>query len=254
MVERFTDVTNLEAYQQKDASVAELFSVIPSGDFLMGSDDGQDEEQPTHRVYVSGFEIGIFPVRNRDYQAFVNSSSGPAAPLWQHPYFSHPDQPVVAVSWFDASAYCQWLSKSTNRPYRLPTEAEWERAARGGHEGLRYVWGNEKPQDWPDYVRRWTGEFEHPLVVGSGAPNGFGLYDMCENIHEWCSDWFSKDYYSASPPSDPRGPSTGDRRASRGGSWRHQIKVSRSAGRSSIPPEFQYSDYGFRIVRERSLQ
>ena len=88
---------------------------------------------------------------------------------------------------------------------------------------------------------------------GKDAPNPFGIFDLGENVHEWCSDWFSKDYYSTSPERNPAGPPTGDRRASRGGSWRHHVKVSRCAARSSIPPEFHYADYGFRVVRGGAL-
>jgi formylglycine-generating enzyme required for sulfatase activity len=122
---------------------------------------------------------------------------------------------------------------------------EWECAARGGLEGKRYPWGDELPE----YATR---SLSGPNPVGRRAPNGYGLHDMCENIHEWCSDWYAADYYSVSPDRNPQGPSAGSRRASRGGSWRHQITVSRCAARSSIPPEFQYADYGFRIVAQRA--
>ncbi len=226
-----------------------LCEALPAGKFLMGSDDGQDEEQPVHRVSVSAFAMGIYQVRNRDYRFFLDSTGHPAPPFWANPEFNHPDQPVVAVSWFDASTYCGWLSGLTGRSYRLPTEAQWEWAVRGGREGSRYSWGDEQPQEWPDYVRRWSGKVRQPLVVGTGPPNPFGLYDIGENVHEWCADWFRKDYYAQSPECNPQGPASGERRASRGGSWRHQIKVSRCAQRSSIPPTFQYSDYGFRVVR-----
>jgi formylglycine-generating enzyme required for sulfatase activity len=89
-----------------------------------------------------------------------------------------------------------------------------------------------------------------PRPVGRRTPNAYGLYDICENVHEWCSDWYAADYYAGSPERNPRGPVTGSRRASRGGSWRHQIQFSRCAARSSIPPEFRYADYGFRIARD----
>jgi formylglycine-generating enzyme required for sulfatase activity len=198
--------------------------------------------------------MGIYPVRNRDFRLFLDSTKHPVTPCWSNPDFNHPDQPVVAVSWIDACAYCSWLSEMTSRNYRLLSEAQWEWAARGGCEGFRYSWGNQRPEEHSDYLRRWSGNVRHPAVVGTGAPNPVGLYDIGENIHEWRADWFNKNYYEQSPACDPQGPVTGECRASRGGSWRHQIKVSRCAARSSIPPTFQYSDYGFRVVRDALLE
>jgi len=224
--------------------------VIPEGYFLMGSDRGQDEERPIHRVWVDAFEMAVFQVRNRDYLVFLEATGHPLPKHWDDPDFSHPDQPVVAVSWFEAAKFCDWLSAASGRRYRLPTEAEWERAARSGHEGLEYPWGNQLPEEWPEYVARWGGEVRGPLPVGEGRPNPYGLYDVSENVHEWCGDWFGRDYYHSASERNPAGPETGTRRASRGGSWRHQIKVSRCSARSSIPPSFQYADYGFRVVRD----
>lgn len=113
--------------------------------------------------------------------------------------------------------------------------------------GALYTWGDEPPHAYAPYLDRWGGEVKGPLPVG-GAPNEWGFYELGENVHEWCADWFQKDYYAGSPEKNPRGPATGERRASRGGSWRHHIKVSRCAARSSIPPHFQYADYGFRVA------
>jgi formylglycine-generating enzyme len=229
--------------------------LIPAGYFLMGSDQGQDEERPAHRVWVDAFEMAAFQVRNRDYAVFLESDRHPKPKHWDDPNFNHPDQPVVAVSWIEAVKYCDWLSMLPGRRYRLPTEAEWERAARGGRDGLVYPWGNEAPGDWPEYVKRWSGEVRGPLPVGpagGSTPNPYGLYNVSENVHEWCADWFGRNYYAQSPKRNPCGPDIGDRRASRGGSWRHQIKVSRCSARSSIPPLFEYADYGFRVVREMS--
>jgi len=222
---------------------------IPGGEYRMGCDTGRDEEKPVHRVHVDAFEMAVYQVRNGDFARFLDATGHPPPPNWNAPDFNHPDHPVVAVSWFEASEYCEWLSSVTGRRYRLPTEAEWERAARGGREGGLYPWGDEPPQNRPEYLRRWGGEVPGPLPVGHAEPNAFGICDLCENVHEWCADWFQPNYYAASPRCNPQGPPAGERRASRGGSWRHHVKVSRCAARSSIPPHFQYADYGFRIVR-----
>jgi formylglycine-generating enzyme required for sulfatase activity len=224
--------------------------LIPAGEFLMGCEDGQEEERPVHNVWVDAFEMAVFQVRNRDWAAFIEATGCPAPPGWGAPEFRHPDQPVVAVSWIEALKYCDWLGEHVGRRYRLPTEAEWELAARGGREQSLYAWGNEPPQSRAEYLRRWSGERTGPLPVGGSAPNSFGVFDLGENVHEWCADWFAKNYYCASPGRNPQGPAVGERRASRGGSWRHHIKVSRVAARSSIPPGFQYADYGFRVVRD----
>ncbi|HLG13881.1 MAG TPA: formylglycine-generating enzyme family protein [Blastocatellia bacterium] len=219
--------------------------IIPSGEFLMGCDAGADNERPVHSVFVGEFAIGRFALTNRLYQLFVEATRHPPPPGWNDPQFNHPDQPVTSVSWLDATAYCGWLSEKTGKFYRLPTEAEWERAARGGLEGRLYTWGDEAPQLQANYSGLWLNG---PERVGQRPPNGFGLCDISENVHEWCSDWFDERYYLNSPSRNPQGPAAGTRRASRGGSWRHQIKITRVAARSSIPPEFKYSDYGFRCA------
>lgn len=223
--------------------------VVPAGEFLMGCEAGAENERPVHRVFVDEFAIGRFAVTNRLFQFFIEDAGYQAPPGWNDPRFNHPDQPVTSVSWFDATAYCEWLSEKTGKLYRLPTEAERERAARGGLEAKLYTWGDEAPQLQPNYSELWLNG---PERVGQRLPNGFGLHDISENVHEWCSDWYDAHYYLDSPARNPQGPTTGTRRASRGGSWRHQIKITRVAARSSIPPEFKYSDYGFRLAAQVS--
>ena len=157
------------------------------------------------------------------------------------------------MSWFDAVAYCEWLSGVHGAKFRLPTEAEWEKAALGGVDGAKYPWGDE-PFDGEG------GRFAQDATweVGAAPPNGYGLIDIGFNVHEWCSDWYDPGYYAVSPEVDPQGPAAGvsacgrlaERKASRGGAWRHAVKVSRCAARSSIPPEYRYNDYGFRVVME----
>jgi formylglycine-generating enzyme required for sulfatase activity len=218
---------------------------IPAGSFLMGSESGQDNERPIHRVQVDGFLLAACQVTNREFGIFLRATGSIPPPFWEDPNFSHPDQPVVGVSWFEAVRYCEWLAATTAKKYRLPTEAEWERAARGGRESLQFPWGNEPPQSQPRYELRWL---RGPEPVGQSAPNPYGLHEMCENVHEWCSDWYDAAYYANSPDRNPLGPPSGTRRSSRGGSWRHHIKIARCSARSSIPPAFQYADYGFRVA------
>jgi sulfatase modifying factor 1 len=220
---------------------------IPEGWFWMGSEAGQDNERPVHPVWIDSFWLAACQVTNSEYARFLEASAVPPPPFWEDSNFHHPQQPVVAVSWFEAVRYGEWLSAVTGRKYRLPTEAEWERAARGDIEGKLFPWGDDPPQSRPDYEKRWKNG---PEPVGRYAANAFGLYDICENVHEWCSDWYQPDYYSVSPDHNPKGPESGVRRASRGGSWRHHIKIARCSARSSIAPEFQYADYGFRVACE----
>jgi len=230
------------------AFVAPCMVTIPEGFFLMGSSTGQDNERPVRRIWVDSFEMAQCQVSNADYAQFLDATGRSAPPHFNVPAFSGPLQPVVAVSWFDAVAYCDWLSSLTGQSFRLPTEAEWERAARSGLEQKQFPWGDEPPESLPNYATRWkTG----PEPVGSAERNAFGLCDIGANVHEWCSDWFDANYYASAPARNPPGPSAGTRRSSRGGSWRHYTKVSRCAARSSIPPQFQYADYGFRVARTR---
>jgi formylglycine-generating enzyme required for sulfatase activity len=220
--------------------------LIPAGSFLMGCDQGQENERPVHRVWLDGFGIGKYPVTNREYNICVEDKAVPAPPFWTEPMFAHLEQPVVGITWDEAMIYCKWLREGQGQAFRLPTEAEWERAARGGREGALYPWGDEPPWERPyPGIHNETGG---PPRIGAGEPNGFGLYDMSEGVHEWCSDYYAYDYYRYAPEKNPQGSSSGQRRASRGGSWRHRIKFSRCAARSSLPPSFKYADYGFRIA------
>lgn len=201
----------------------------------MGQEDGRDDERPVHRVTVAPFRLSRLPVTNADFAAF-------------RPFeFTNAALPVTSVSWFQATEYCAWLSSQWGIRLRLPTEAEWEFAARGGLEQSRYPWGNAPPESRAGYAARWL---RGPEPVGTAEPNAYGLFDLCENVHEWCSDWYAQDYYSESALENPQGPATGLRRASRGGAWRHHIKIARCAARSSLPPDFRYADYGFRVAAD----
>jgi formylglycine-generating enzyme required for sulfatase activity len=213
---------------------------IPAGAFAMGSDDGQPDERPVHDVWVSAFALAVCPVTNEEYARFVAATGRAPAPLAARAGFDLPRQPVVAVTWSDAVAYCAWLAAATGLPCRLPTEAEREKAARGGRAGLRYPWG--------DRPRAAEARLAAPPSVGGGEPNGHGLFHMADGVHEWCSDWYAADWYARSPARDPLGPAAGARRVSRGGSWRHRAPETPCAARSSLPPDRAYADYGFRMA------
>src|ERR1700681_3763210 len=145
---------------------------IPEGWFLMGSETGQDNERPVHRVWIDAFELAVCQVTNADYAKFLAETQNRPPLHWRDAEFSNPEQAVVGVSWFDALAYCEWLSNATGHLYRLPTEAEWECAARGGLEQKLYPWGDEPPDFLPKYSTRWkTG----PEPVGQAEVNTFGL-------------------------------------------------------------------------------
>jgi formylglycine-generating enzyme len=223
-----------------------LMVCVPEGWFEMGCANGRDDEKPVHRVWVDAFELGAYQVTNAEYGRFLAATSAAEPKHWRDENFSDARMPVAAVSWDEAASYCEWLSGATRKVYRLPTEAEWERAARGGAEGLLYPWGDLGPEMVPDYGKRWK---LGPEPVGLYGANAYELYNVGDNVHEWCADWYDDGYYAHSPERNPQGPVSGSRRASRGGSWRHHIKVTRTAARSSIPPELQYADYGFRVAR-----
>ena len=219
----------------------------------MGSDKNYQWEKPRHRIWLDAFEIARYPVTRGEYARFLNEMPYPEPKGWHDPLLSDPNQPVVGVSWFAATSYCEWLSKQYPATLRLPTEAEWEKACRGGLEDAEYAWGDQAPGE----IQYFRGEWKGPKPVGLWGPNGYGLFNIGDNVHEWCLDWYGADYYASSPEKNPAGPESGTRRVSRGGSWRHQIKASRAAHRSSLPPEYQYTDYGFRVVgepREKSPQ
>ena len=157
---------------------------------------------------------------------------------WSHPLFAQADLPVVGVSWIDAVAYCAWRSGQDGRPVRLPTEAEWEFAARGPQQAL-FPWGDVMPEWIPNGGRSVTG-----AVAGdTWRADRFGLLGIATNVHEWCADWHDKDYYGRSPERNPAGPDHGVRRAARGGAWRHARTICRVTLRSKLDPSFRYNDW-----------
>ena len=210
------------------------FVSVPAGEFRMGWEDGHPCERPVQTVWVDAFLIAQTPATNAHFAAYV-AATGTAPPrFWGQRDFADPAQPVVGLSWDEAGRFAAWLGG------RLPTEAEWERAARGGIEGARYPWGNARP----------SIGFSRPPRVGATPPNALGLTDLSGVCHEWCADWFDERTYSRGAGRNPQGPATGTRRVSRGGAWRHADPWSPVAHRSSLPPDLRYSDYGVRVVRD----
>jgi formylglycine-generating enzyme required for sulfatase activity len=222
---------------------------IPRGTFVMGDDaSARADERPAHRVTLAAFRAATAPVTNAEYARFVSATRHEPPPFLHDERFNAPGQPVVGVNWPDAVAYCEWLSRETGISFRLPTEAERERAARGIDASGDWPWAGAL-EAHPRYDE--LAVFDRPHPPDEQCANSFGLWCMGDNVHEWCTDWYDAHYYAASPSHDPHGPAgPGRRRASRGGSWRHQIKFARAAARSSIPPGLHYNDYGFRVYAD----
>ena len=232
-------------FQADRESRNRAFAPIAGGWFTMGTEQGHEDERPPHRVFVDPFEIGIYPVTRAEYEQFVADTSHDTPCDWSHQPFTQADLPVVGVSWQDAVAYCQWRSGQDGRAVRLPTEAEWEYAARGRQQAL-FPWGEGVPGWIPNGGR---GPLPAPWPVTLGEPNDFGLFGIATNVHEWCADWHDQDYYSRSPERHPEGPAQGRRRAARGGAWRHAQTFCRVTLRSKLDPSFRYNDFGFRLAR-----
>ncbi len=240
------------------------FVYIRGGCFQMGSpksEPGRDDDEKQHKVCVDGFWLGKYEVTNRQYRLFRSShDSGD----YDGNDLNSNDQPVVNVSWQDAAAYAEWLSGKSGKKMVLPSEAQWEYAARAGTGTVRF-WGDDADDACSYanvYDRTSKGAFDYwsrqhhdckdgyavTAPVGSFRANEFGLYDMLGNVYEWCSDWYGENYYSTSPRQNPRGPSSGSLRVLRGGSWYDYPAYVRSADRSGLEPGDRDGILGFRLA------
>lgn len=218
---------------------------IAGGEFQMGSGSGRDDEAPIHAVRLDEYYLARFPVTNAQYRLFVEDAGHREPSYCGDHHFNEPGQPVVGVSWHDASAFCRWLAAKTGQPYHLPTEAEWERAARGS-AGRTYPWGEQMPDasrcNTEKQVGRPTSAGRYLLGVSP-----YGCEDMAGNVCEWCQDWYGP--YPSEPQVGPRGPAGGDYRVLRGGSWYFFAHCCRTAFRFCAPPDQTYCCYGFRVAR-----
>ncbi len=233
----------------KIKEIPEDMVFIPAGEFLMGSNDGEPDEKPIHTVYLDAYYIDKYEVTNKQYREFVEAT-GHREPV----YWGEDDHPVVYVRREDAVAYATWAGK------RLPTEAEWEKAARGGLDGKKNPWGNRDPDgsdcNFADKNTNysWTDKsiddgYSHTAPVGTYPPNNHGLYDMAGNVWEWVSDWYDDNYYANSPSKNPQGPNNASYRVRRGGSWSRDAGSLRCANRYYGSPDLTYNNLGFRCVK-----
>jgi formylglycine-generating enzyme required for sulfatase activity len=269
--------------RRSKSDVNKEMAFIKGGSFIMGTDEGMSFEGPAHEISVSSFWIDKFEVTVAQFDEFVKSTgykteaeelgwsgvfsvdSGEWGKVdgadWHHPEgpdsTAAPDEPVTQVSLRDALAFAKWAGK------RLPTEAEWEYAARGGRDRVTYAWGNDLMPKGKPAANWWQGMFPETNTgedgylgrapVGRFPPNPFGLYDVSGNVWEWCSDYFSGDYYSSSPRLDPRGPEAGDERVIRGGSWmcsENYCTGYRVAARSHTGADSGLNNLGFRCAKD----
>jgi formylglycine-generating enzyme required for sulfatase activity len=220
-------------------------ALVPAGEFTMGSNLA-DDEKPVHRVYLNAFYMDKYEVTVGQYAKYLEATDMEEPPDWHimnQP--QHQKRPVVNMDWEDAVMFCKWAGK------RLPTEAEWEKAARGT-DGRIYPWGNEAPTRLhANYGRKEWNNHLALIPVGSfeEGRSPYGIYDMAGNAWEWVSDWYDYDYYKNSPRRNPIGPATGDAKVVRGGSWLYVPEFLRSAHRFAAQPTNRHFGYGFRCAK-----
>ncbi len=253
-------------------------ALIPEGEFVMGSEDAEPDERPAHRIHLDNFSIGVHPVTHAEYATFVRETGHRVPAIYElplvvtaggtererafraagQPYVwldSEPpvdrlQHPVTLVRLADALAYCGWLSRSTGRTVRLPSEAEWEKAARGGLDGKRYPWGDRLDRNMANFLTDPAQKtLQGTTQCRSFPQNGHGLFDMAGNVWEWVQDWYDPHYYASAPFRNPPGPEEGTLRLLRGGSWLvADVRMLSCSHRHKVPPDTYSYGIGFRIV------
>lgn len=210
-----------------------------------------DWEQPLHSVELSEYSIGKYPVTNREYQVFVKEAGYKSPQGWEDGQYPSKkgDHPVVNVSWNDAQEYCKWLSGKTNKTYRLPTEAEWEKAARGT-DGRNYPWGIDFDSKKCNMDETGIGDTSPVDQFSPQGDSPYGCADMAGNVWEWCADWFNENEYKNRKEGvkDPQGPDKGDSHVLRGGSFNRSRLSIRCARRYRRKPYYVSKNLGFRVV------
>jgi formylglycine-generating enzyme required for sulfatase activity len=221
---------------------------VPAGEFVMGSNEGDDDEKPPHTVYLDAFWIDKYEVTNALYKKCVDAGKcSPPSERNSHTRISYygnsqfDNYPVIYVSWDDANKYCAWAGK------KLPTEAQWEKAARGT-DGRIYPWGNTFDKNLLNSAEGGKGDTTAVVSYPAGA-SPYGVMDMAGNVWEWVADWYGQNYYASSPKNNPAGPTSGQWRVLRGGSWSHNSGYVRAAYRNVYVPGLRYSYVGFRCAQ-----
>jgi formylglycine-generating enzyme required for sulfatase activity len=238
---------------------------IPAGAFFMGSrrGHGEKDEFPLHEVALDEYLIGRYLVTAKEWAVFLNDigevnehyfvpSSETTVTFFEgrfYPKRGCGEHPANGVTWHGATAYCRWLTRRAGRPYRLPTEAQWEKAARSGLRDQRYPWGNSSALGRAQFNQIWSNPRHTLCPVGSFDPNAYGLYDMAGNVWEWCRDWYDPEYYGRSPRLNPTGPEDGAFKVLRGGSWGGLDIQIRCGIRVGEDPTVSDSRIGFRLAR-----
>lgn len=209
---------------------------VEGGTFAMGSNSGESDEKPVHNVTLDSYYIGETEITQAQWRAVMGSNPS---------RYTGDNRPVEWVSWNDAQEFCEKLSELTGKRYVLPTEAQWEYAARGGNQSNDYIYSGSNNID---EVAKYGSNGGGHSNVKRKKPNELGIYDMSGNVYEWCSDWYSSSSYSSSSQTNPQGPSSGSARVLRGGSWYDNASYCRVAFRNYNSPSYTINFYGFRVV------